>query len=352
MTTHDIPVKMVELAHPRADISAQEFHDHWRHPHATLVRDIRPIRHYVQNHRIASDLVPETESPYLGIAEVWFDSAASGADLVNDPQYVTHVGPDEPAFVDQSKLVVTLTTEEVVQTNRGQIAPNAPAGDLYWSDKDAPTYTTLWQFVRDRSVDWSSEESLELSRRLGAFRHVVNRSIQPDSEIAIVRRLSWPSLTVFEQACTAYPRPSPRCARSPTRSCSSPVPSASSRNRQHDLTGTTALITGGDQRNRQSRRATARRPRRHTHRAWPAAGNRAGVASRLPRRSLPHHRTTRRRAGPDREHRLRDTSLATRNPTTCAGGGENGTRRRYQRTNCGCTTDAAHPQFVWWLSRT
>ncbi len=205
MTTHDAPVKMVELAHPRAGISAQEFHDHWRHPHATLVRGIRPIRHYVQNHRIDGALVPDDESPYLGIAEVWFDSLTSAQAMGADPQYANHVGPDEPAFVDQSKLLITFTTEEVVQTGRGQIAPDASAGDLYCTDKDAPTYVTLWQFSRNRSVDWTREESLALSEQLGAFRHVVNRSTDTDSEIAIVRQLSWPSESAFAQALAAKP---------------------------------------------------------------------------------------------------------------------------------------------------
>jgi uncharacterized protein (TIGR02118 family) len=205
MTAYDAPVKMVELVHPRTDISEQEFHDHWRHPHATLVRDVRPVRHYVQNHRIPTSLVPDDESSYLGIVEAWFDSLASGQSLADDPQYVAHVEPDEPAFVEQSKFVVTFTREEVVQANRGTIAPDAPAGDLYWSDKDAPTWVTLWQFVGDRSIDWHRDESLALAKELGTFRHVIHRSVQPDSDIAVVRQMVWPSLTMFEQSLAANP---------------------------------------------------------------------------------------------------------------------------------------------------
>lgn len=204
MPSADTTVKMVQLAHPRADISAQEFHDHWRHPHATLVRGIRPIRHYVQNHRIASDVFPDSDSTYLGIAECWFDSLASNQRLGVDPQYVDHVGPDEPEFVDQSQHLITITTEQVIHTNRGDIAPDAPAGDLYWSDKDAPTYVALWQFVRDHSADWSREHSLKVSTDLGAFRQVINRSVDPSSEIAAVRQFYWPSLSVFEQAVAAH----------------------------------------------------------------------------------------------------------------------------------------------------
>jgi len=205
VTAHDSVVKMIQLAHPRAGISAQEFHDHWRHPHATLVRDIRPIRHYVQNHRLASDVLADSDSAYLGIAECWFDSLAANQGLASDPQYVNHVGPDEPEFVDQSKHLITITTEQVVQVNRGDVAPDASAGDLYWSDKDAPTYVTLWQFVRDRAQHWDRARSLETSRSLGAFRQVINLSVDPASQIAAVRQFYWPSLTVFEQAAKARP---------------------------------------------------------------------------------------------------------------------------------------------------
>ncbi|MEU3982796.1 EthD domain-containing protein [Streptomyces sp. NPDC026672] len=205
MTAADTTVKMVQLAHPRADIGVQEFHDHWRHPHATLVRDIRPIRHYVQNHRITSDVFTDSDSTYRGIAECWFDSLASNQGLATDPQYVNHVGPDEPEFVDQSKHLITITTEQVIHTNRGDIAPDAPAGDLYWSDKDAPTYIALWQFVRDHSAHWSREESLKVSHSLDAFRQVINRSVDPTSDIAAVRQFYWPSLTAFEHAVTTHP---------------------------------------------------------------------------------------------------------------------------------------------------
>jgi len=196
------PVKMLQLAHPRDGISEQEFHDHWRHPHATLVRGIRPIRGYVQHHRVRSDVFADSDSTYLAVAEVWFDSMAAAA-LDQDPQYVAHVGPDEPSFVDQSKHLITFTVEDVVQAHRGAVDPEASAADLYWSDKDSGTWATLLQFVRDHDVDTTTEESLELSRRLGAFRHVVNRSVVDDSEIAMIREISWPSQFAFEEAVRA-----------------------------------------------------------------------------------------------------------------------------------------------------
>lgn len=196
------PIKRIQLAHPRPGISAQEFDDHWRHPHATLVRDMRGVRKYIQHHRLASEAFKDSDSTYLAIAEVWQDSIAAG-DQSQDPHFINYVQPDEPNFVDQSKHIITTTREDIVQANRGMVAPDAPFGDLYWSDKDANIYVTLTQFVRDRSVDWTRDESLELSRRLGAFRQVINRSVEPDSEMAVIRQFLWPHLTLFERAVAA-----------------------------------------------------------------------------------------------------------------------------------------------------
>jgi uncharacterized protein (TIGR02118 family) len=196
------PVKRIQLAHPRAGISLQEFDDHWRHPHATLVRGMHSNRHYVQHHRISSDVFKDSDSTYRAIAEVWQDSVAA-ADASKDPQFVDHVEPDEPNFVDQSKHIITIVTEEVVQATRREVDPDASFGDLSWFDRDAGLYITLTQFIRDRSVDFTRDESLELARRLSTFRHVINRSINSNSEMAIIRQFIWPTLTIFEQAVQA-----------------------------------------------------------------------------------------------------------------------------------------------------
>jgi len=204
-TQHTGPVKRLQLAHPRAGITPQEFHDHWRHPHATLVRDMRGNRKYVQHHRISSKAFIDSASTYLAVAEVWQDSVAA-ADQSYDPQFIKYVQPDEPNFVDPSKHIITLTAEDIVQANRRMVAPDASLADLYWSDKDANIYTTLFQFVRERNIDWSLEESLALSKDLGAFRQIINRSVEANSQMAVIREFSWPSLWSFEQAVSANPR--------------------------------------------------------------------------------------------------------------------------------------------------
>jgi uncharacterized protein (TIGR02118 family) len=196
------PVKRIQLAHPRAGIGVQEFDDHWRHPHSTLVRGMHSNRHYVQHHRISSDVFADSDSTYRAIAEVWQDSVAA-ADASKDPIFVDYVQPDEPNFVDPSKHIVTLVAEEIVQATRREIEPSASFSDLSWFDRDANLYITLTQFVRDRSVDWKTEDSLKLAQRLGTFRHIVNRSLDPNSEMSIIRQFIWPTQTIFEQAVRA-----------------------------------------------------------------------------------------------------------------------------------------------------
>ncbi|UPG83836.1 EthD domain-containing protein [Luteibacter aegosomatis] len=200
--THVGPVKLIQLAHPRAGISRQAFDDHWRHPHGTLVHDMRGNRKYIQHHRLDSAVFKDSDSTYLAIAEVWHDSLPA-ADLSKDPHFIKYVQPDEPNFVDQSKHIITMAAEDVVQASRGSIAPDAPFGDLYWSDKDSNVYVTLTQFVGDRSVDWTVDESLALSRRMRTFRQVINRSVVPGSRMAIIRQFIWPTQTHFEEAVAA-----------------------------------------------------------------------------------------------------------------------------------------------------
>lgn len=199
---HTGPVKRLQLAHPREGITPQEFHDHWRHPHATLVRDMRGNRKYVQHHRISSKAFHDSDSTYLAVAEVWQGSVAA-ADQSYDPQFIKYVQPDEPNFVDPSKHIITLTAEDIVQASRRMVDPEASVADLYWSDKDANIYTTLFQFVRNRDLIWTVDQSLEISKQLGAFRQIINRSVEADSQMALIRQFTWPSLWSFEQAVKA-----------------------------------------------------------------------------------------------------------------------------------------------------
>src|SRR3546814_8228516 len=66
-------IKILATIPRRKDISEQQFHDHWRHPHGTLSKKIACLRGYVQSHRIVSPLLPDTQLAYDGITELWYD---------------------------------------------------------------------------------------------------------------------------------------------------------------------------------------------------------------------------------------------------------------------------------------
>src|SRR3546814_18656540 len=84
----------------RKDISEQQFHDHWRHPHGTLSKKIACLRGYVQSHRIVSPLLPDTQLAYDGITELWYDSLDDALNMGKDPAHRKYNIPDEPLFVD------------------------------------------------------------------------------------------------------------------------------------------------------------------------------------------------------------------------------------------------------------
>ena len=53
-------------------------------------------------------------APYLGVAEVYFDSVEVAAGMGEDPNYRDYAGADEVNFIDQSKLAFLFCAERVV----------------------------------------------------------------------------------------------------------------------------------------------------------------------------------------------------------------------------------------------
>ena len=95
-------------------VSSQEFHDHWRHPHGTMGRHSPTLRSYVQAHQIHTDLLGSEQAEFEGIAESTFDTLTDALAFGDEPYYTRHIKPDEPNFVDQSRLLWFNTTEEVL----------------------------------------------------------------------------------------------------------------------------------------------------------------------------------------------------------------------------------------------
>lgn len=204
-------VKIIELISPRHGISLQAFHDHWRHPHGTIAKNVRSVRRYIQNHRIDSSLLGPNPTPFEGVAEGWFDSLAEGVALGAMPYAIEHVFPDEERFIDRSKVKVFFVEEEVIASGPHAGAQRRPqtetsAYDLEWSDNNRPLAIKLLQFIEagDES-SWAADADAELGHRIGALRHVRSRAVSQPSAYLGMRELWWPTLTAFERGMALDP---------------------------------------------------------------------------------------------------------------------------------------------------
>ena len=110
-------IKVIVAVCRRADMSPEEFHSHWRTHHADLVKNNpasqRFIRKYVQCHTI-SDEYHQGKVAFDGTAELWFDSVQDKDAFFSDPDYLTHIQPDEARFADMERTRFFVTEEVTV----------------------------------------------------------------------------------------------------------------------------------------------------------------------------------------------------------------------------------------------
>lgn len=197
-------IQFFALIRRKQGITSQEFHDHWRHPHGTMGRNIPSLRSYVQAHQIHTDLLDDTQSYFEGIALSTFDNLEDATNFGNDPYYVQHIQPDEVNFVDGENLQWLNTTEEVIDSRQSEEETSYP--DALWLNLDLPTSIQLIQFISNEgNDDWAGEKDKELGRAIGAFRHVRNYSVGDKPFYKGVRQLWWPTLTDFYNGVNANP---------------------------------------------------------------------------------------------------------------------------------------------------
>ncbi len=199
-------IKFFGLIPRRPDISSSEFHDHYRHPHGTLGRQIATFRQYVQSHQIHTDRLGDGQEVFEAVAEVWFDTVSDAVGLADDPHYIEHVQPDEPNFVDMEKLKWLYTTEEVLISGPDVRSADAAQRGLQSFHLQRATSIKLMQFREESSdVLRPAEEDAALGARLGAIRHVrcrPQRDIHAEEPPAFaeVQELWWPTVWAFEEA--------------------------------------------------------------------------------------------------------------------------------------------------------
>jgi hypothetical protein len=199
-------IKVIVAIPKRPDISDEKFHAHWREPHGRLALRIKPIRRYVQAHRIPYPGLGYAAGPYEGYAEVWFDTLQIALGLGQDPDYQRDLVPDEPKFIDVPGLRFLMTEEDV-----------ALAGPPIGKDDRYFKILQLVRRARESSPqtfrqEWAADGTDDApARAVGAVRHVrcrVAPGTEPESGTGFdaVRELWWPSAAEFEAGRARAPQ--------------------------------------------------------------------------------------------------------------------------------------------------
>ena len=201
-------LKMFGVIPRKPGITKQYFHDHYRHPHGTMGRRISYMRAYTQSHQFHTDLLGPDQSRFEACAEVWMDNAHAGLNFGTEPNYVEHVLPDEPLFVDLEKLEWCFATEDIIHGGVDWTDPDAEYGDKLFRLDERPFSVKLLQFIiRDGADPWEGADDIGLGRRIGALRHVrchPSPQVHPEGAFCIgVRELYWPTRMAMEEGIAA-----------------------------------------------------------------------------------------------------------------------------------------------------
>jgi uncharacterized protein (TIGR02118 family) len=122
-------IKLVFCINRRPDVEAAEFHRYWLEDHGPLVRSVQQvlgIRRYVQSHTVDTpanavlQASRQTEGPYDGVAELWWDSVEAIAAATATPEgqeAARRLLEDEARFIDLATASIFLTEEhEIIST--------------------------------------------------------------------------------------------------------------------------------------------------------------------------------------------------------------------------------------------
>lgn len=198
-------------------VSAQEFHDHYRHPHGTMGMHITTLREYVQSHQVDTPVLGESQRRFEAVAELWFDNRDDIAHFRQEPTMASYLNEDEPRFLDVRSTRVFVGEEEVLASSPDQALISADPANAKWRLSNRPLSVKAIQFVAPEvGPGWCDDADAEVGRRLGAFRHVrchpasrppsvPTRKSRPADFIGC-RELWWPTLTAFHGSVAADPQ--------------------------------------------------------------------------------------------------------------------------------------------------
>ena len=111
-------LKLTAFLTRRADLTREQFDEHWSEKHASLERSLPEVqanvRRYVQQ-TVSDGLPAAVPTPsYDGVGELWFGDLNGALAALTSENYQTIVIPDEEKFLDRSKMKFLLTTERVI----------------------------------------------------------------------------------------------------------------------------------------------------------------------------------------------------------------------------------------------
>ena len=193
----------------KPDLSSQEFHDHYRHPHGTMGLSISTLRDYVQSHQVDVELLDESQSRFEIVAELWFDNAEDIRTLRSEPMMKAFHNADEFKFCDMRASKSFIGEEDVVQSGPAFESEDEP--QARWRHFRRPTSIKLIQYVlQEAQGELAKDEITSLGERLGAYRQVLWHPA-PDGQASLdvrrtepefseVREFWWPTLTELRRS--------------------------------------------------------------------------------------------------------------------------------------------------------
>ncbi len=102
-------VVIIAFLRRNRNLDHAEFSSHWRERHAPLFMEVmgRHVRRYVQNH--AEVAGPAAGDQYDGVAEIGFDSLQAILEVLEDPEYLRLVRPDEERLLEVERQEIVIT---------------------------------------------------------------------------------------------------------------------------------------------------------------------------------------------------------------------------------------------------
>lgn len=103
-------IKQTSFFKRRRDLAPEDFRAYWRGHHADVVRCLKGLKRYVQNHVVGA----EEGRGFDGIAEVWFEDKDAMRASAGSPELAA-VRADEANFIDAESMAAIICDEWVIK---------------------------------------------------------------------------------------------------------------------------------------------------------------------------------------------------------------------------------------------